>query len=188
MFRFIPGILLVQALTFAFAWFRPAALQGWGWVGYLAVLAAVGVLTALWFGSIAAHLRKDEVARLKDQFAEERERLKVNAERSKTRVVKQAQKEINRETRRTTARANLKVGLAVAGAMAAGGLMILSQFVTLGVMTLATAGGTLAGYLFRARQERSRAALPAPVEAQSAARGGRGPNRLAADRTKAERR
>ncbi|HIP80036.1 MAG TPA: hypothetical protein EYH07_16450 [Kiloniellaceae bacterium] len=178
MFRFIPGILLIQAITFAFALFRPEALQGWGWAGYAAVLGSLGILTALWFGAIAAHLRKDEIARLKDQFAQEREKLKVSAERAKTRVVKQAQKEIHRQTRRTSAQANFKVGAAIAAAVGAGGLMILSQFITLGVITLATSGGALAGYLFRVRQERGKAALPTPVDAQLIGNDDKGVKRL----------
>ncbi len=176
--RFIPGILLLQAITFAFAYFRPETLQGWGWAGYAAVVGSLGVLTALWFGAIAAHLRKDEIARLKEQFAQEREKLKVNAERAKTRVVKQAQKEIQRQTRRTSAQANLKVGAAIAAAVGAGGLMLLSQFITLGVITLATSGGALAGYLFRVRQEKGKIALPTPVDTQRLGNDSKGMKRI----------
>jgi hypothetical protein len=49
-------------------------------------------------------------------------------------------------------RANIKIGLAFAGAAGLGGLLILTQFMTLGWLTLAAAGGGLGGYLLRIRQ------------------------------------
>ena len=42
----------------------------------------------------------------------------------------------------------------VAGAVGVGALLVVGQMVTLGLLTLTTAGGGLAGYLVRARQDR----------------------------------
>ncbi|MGH1350983.1 MAG: hypothetical protein ACRBBN_09260, partial [Methyloligellaceae bacterium] len=43
---------------------------------------------------------------------------------------------------------------AVAGAVGLGAFFMVGQMVTLGLLTLSTAGGGLAGYLVRARQDK----------------------------------
>ncbi len=47
------------------------------------------------------------------------------------------------------------MGLAFAGALAAAGIMLITELLTLGLLTLTTAGGALGGYFMRAKQERS---------------------------------
>ncbi len=108
----------------------------------------------------AAHQRKDEISRLRENHAKERETIRVNAERAKARVVKQAHQETMQEVRRTSTQANIKVGLAFAGAAGLGGLLLLTQFMTLGLLTLTTAGGALGGYVMRIRQEKGKPLLP----------------------------
>jgi Flp pilus assembly protein TadB len=113
-------------------------------------------LTAFWFGSIAARQRKDKISRLKEHHAKERESIRVNAERAKREMVKQAQRKTLQEVKRASTRANIIIGLAFAGATGLGALLILTQFMTLGWLTLAAAGGALGGYLLRIRQEKGK--------------------------------
>lgn len=160
MLKFIPGILLLQVVTIALVMISPADLDNWGWLRLAIPVLIAGFLTAFWFGAVAAHQRKDEIIRLKESHAKERENIRVNAERAKTRMVKQSQRKTLQEVRRSSTRANIKIGLAFAGAAALGGLLIFTQFMSLGLLTLTTAGGALGGYLLRMRQERAKQRLP----------------------------
>lgn len=160
MLKFLPGILLLQAITVALVLLSPVDLAGFGWLRMLVPVLIVGLITAFWFGSMAAHHRKDEISRLQENHAKEREAIRVNAERAKVRVVKQAHKDTLDEVRRTSTQANIKVGLAFAGAAGIGGLLLLTQFMTLGIITLTTVGGALGGYVLRIRQEKGKPLLP----------------------------
>jgi Flp pilus assembly protein TadB len=162
MLKFIPGILLLQAITIALVLVGPADLANWGWLRLAIPVLIAGFLTAFWFGSIAAQQRKEEVSRLKESHAKERETIRVNAERAKTKLVKQTQHKSLREVRRSSRQANIKTGLAFAGAAGLGGLLVLTQFMSLGVLTLTAVGGALGGYLLRMRQEKGKLRLPQP--------------------------
>jgi fatty acid desaturase len=159
MLKFIPGILLLQVITIALVLIAPADLENWGWLRLAIPVLIAGFLTAFWFGSIAAHQRKDEINRLKIYHAKERENIRVKTERAKTKQVKQSQRKTLREARRSSMRANIKIGLAFAGAAGLGGFLILTQFMSLGVLTLTAVGGALGGYLLRIRQEKGKLLL-----------------------------
>ncbi len=154
MLRYLPGIIIIQVATAALllAAVRTSDQELWIAIGCLALV--VTVVTAFWFDSIAGHIKKDAVLQAKDDFSREREKLRVNAERAKTRLIKKSHEQINRETNRAHAKANFKVGGAFVGVIAAGTLMVFTQFMTLGLLMLATGGGALAGYLARLKQER----------------------------------
>lgn len=156
MLKFLPGILLLQAITVVLVLIAPAELSGWGWLRLLIPVGIAGVLTAAWFNSMAAHHNKDELSRLQECHAKEREALRINAERAKTKVIKQAHQETIQEVRRSSTEANIKVGIAFAGAAGIGGLLLLTQFITLGLLMLTTAGGALGGYVLRLRQEKAK--------------------------------
>lgn len=160
MLKFLPGILLLQIITVALVLIAPTELANWGWLRLAIPVLIAGFLTAFWFGAVAAHQRKDEINRLQECHAKERETIRVNAERAKAKVVKQAHKETLQEVRRTSTQANIKVGLAFAGMAGLGGLLLLTQFITLGLLTLTTAGGALGGYVMRIRQEKGKTMLP----------------------------
>ncbi len=156
MLKFIPGILLLQVITVALVLIAPADLGNWGWLRLAIPVLIAGFLTAFWFGSIAANQRKDEISRLKEHHAKEREAIRVNAERTKTRLIKQAQRKTMQEVRRTSMRANIQIWLVLAGSIGLGGLLLLTQYMTLGLLTLSTVGGALGGYILRNRQEKGR--------------------------------
>jgi Flp pilus assembly protein TadB len=160
MLKFIPGVLLLQLITIALVLIAPADLSNWSWLRLAAPILIVGFLTAFWFGSIAATQRKDEINRLKEDHAKERENIRVNAERAKTRLVKQTHKKAMQEVRRSSRQSNIRVGLGFAAAAGLGSLLLLTQFVSVGLLVLTTAGGGLGGYLLRLRQEKGRLQLP----------------------------
>lgn len=160
MLKFIPGILILQAITIALVLIAPEDADNWGWLRLAVPVLIAGCLTAFWFGSVAAHQRRNEISRLKEDHAKERETIRVNAERAKARLVKKAQRQTVQEARRSARRANLRIGLAGAGVAAVGGVLVLTQFFSLGVLMLTAAGSALGGYMLRVRQEKGKLRLP----------------------------
>ncbi len=158
MFRFLPSIFALQivlAVT-VYAASRNQTLLAVYAVGIFIIVSSV--LFSFWLKTLAELRGKDEIARHKEQFAKEREELRVKAEKEKLKVVRDTHKQVSKDATRTQAKANFKVGAAVAGAIGVGALLVVSQLLTLGLLTLTTAGGGLAGYLVRARQDKKRLA------------------------------
>ncbi len=153
MLRYLPGILLVQVATVALVLAALKTEDRELWIAIACLAVIINLVTAFWFGSITSHLKKDAVAKAREQFSQEREKLRVNAEKQKSKILKQTHAQMTKATNRAYAKANFKVGAAFAGIIGAGALMIFTQFITLGILTLATGGGALAGYLTRLRQE-----------------------------------
>ena len=143
MIRLLPGLLLIQLLTAGLVvigvrWMHEPQL-----IAILFALAILlAVLTAFWFASITRGLQHATTAKLKEKHAREREKILLRMEREKAKAAKSGQ-----------SKANFKVGTAFAVAVGAGGIMIVSQLVTVGMMVLIASGSGLAGYLARARQE-----------------------------------
>ncbi len=159
MLKFIPGILILQIFSVALVLIGPGDLENWGWLRLAIPLLIASLLTAFWFGSIAAQGSKDEINRLKEKHAKERETIRVNAERAKTRLVKQTQRKTRQKAQRSSLQSNFKVGLAFAGAAGLGALLVMTQFMSLGLLILTTAGGALGGYVLRIRQEKRKLQL-----------------------------
>ena len=153
MLKYFLGILIIQSATVAMALAAIESDDKELWLAVLLLALILGLVTAFWFTSIASHAKKDALANAKDEFSREREKLRVNAERQKTRLIRKSHEEIRKETNRAHARTSFKLGAGFIGIVAAGSLMIFSQFLTLGLLTLAVGGGALGGYLLRARQE-----------------------------------
>jgi Flp pilus assembly protein TadB len=149
-FRFLAGILIVQIISVALVLLARPPGDDWAvWMPIIVALSAIGLVAAFWFAHVASHLRRDEIERMRIEFAHEREQLRVKAERDKTRVIKKSHKTIVTETRRAEARANLKVGVAVSAAAGIGLLMVMTNLMTLGLLMMTAAGGALSGYLLR---------------------------------------
>jgi len=153
MLKYLAGILIIQAATVAMTLAAIRSDNKELWLAVLLLAFILGLVTAFWFSSIAGHARKDALAQAKDEFYREREKLRVNAERQKTRLLRKSHEEIRKETNRAHAKTSFKLGAGFIGIVAAGSLMIFSQFLTLGLLTLALGGGALGGYLMRIRQE-----------------------------------
>ncbi len=156
MLRFLPGILFAQTALLGIFWLLSGSaiegVQRWAIVVLFAVVIAL--LVAFWFAALARHMNHRQLEALREAHAREREKLRVDAERAKARVMRESQKRIDKETSRAHARAGFKVGAVLAGAAGFGVLMMFTQFITVGLLVLGTAGGGLAGYLTRVRQER----------------------------------
>ncbi|RUM75839.1 MAG: hypothetical protein DSZ11_01450 [Sulfurovum sp.] len=160
--KFFLGIVLVQLITGTLIALSPSEFNVVGILRLITPLLFVSLVVAFWFTSLAANFRKDSEAKIKSSFAKEKEEIKVNAEKAKIKVVKEAQRDIAREAKVTYAKANFKVGAAFAGTLAIGALFVLAQMVTVGLLTLTAAGGGAAGYYYRGRrlENKKREELP----------------------------
>jgi fatty acid desaturase len=149
--RFLPGIIIAQAATavLVFAFMENTKAN---WLPYVLLALIASLLTAFWLASIANHIKKDALARMKEGLVREREQLLVTTEKEKSRVFEQTHKRIVKETNRAHAKANFKVGAAVVGAVGIGIGLLSIQFFTIGLLTLLAAGGALTGYMARVRQ------------------------------------
>ncbi len=114
----------------------------------------IAILSTFWFASIVSNIHHSSHAKLQEKHAKDREKLLLKAEREKAKISLKNNKQIDQSTKNIIAKANFKVGLAVAAAVGIGGIMIISQLVTIGMMMLVASGSGLAGYLVRARQDR----------------------------------
>ena len=153
MFRFLPGIIIVEAAMVALVTAFMNASTEANWIPMALLVAIVTVLVAFWFGSIADHVKKDALAQAKDDFVRDRENLLVAAEADKRKVVEQSHKQLIKETNQVHAKANFKLGAAFVGILSIGAVLLSVELMTIGLLTLTTAGGALAGYVIRARQD-----------------------------------
>ncbi len=151
--RFLPGIIVCQAATAALVLAAMDSSFDAHIAAFLAIAAILSLMLTLWFGSIGEHIRKDALLRAKDDFAREREQIIVSAEVDKRSMLQESHERIVRETNRAHARANLKLGASLAGLVVIGALLLAVEFISIGLMTLTAAGGMLAGYVLRARQD-----------------------------------
>lgn len=165
MFRFLFGILLIQVISLVVFWVNMDITITWSTQLALKIglpLLLLAISTALWFDALGRSRATQTVAKLQESHAREREKLQIKSEREKHKVIKDAHKQINRQSKLASGKANLKVGMAFVVAAVAGVLMLLTELITFGMMTLMTAGGALSGYLFRARRERLPQAINDP--------------------------
>ncbi len=150
--RFVPGLILAQAAALGVVLFVVDPAQPWGWLKAGAILLILTLIVSFWFDAMARQLGKEIESELRQRHAAEREKLKLRAEREKHRILQQSQQKLARESLRVQTRANIKVGGMLAAVAGLGAVMVITQFVTLGMLTLFTAGGALGGYVYRGRQ------------------------------------
>ena len=177
MLRYLPGIVLVQIVTFTLFWVNQGASieQLLLRVGLPAVMFSA--VTALWLSLIGRMDAEQRNSALREQHAEERMQLNREIERVRSealqeasadkaqllerahtereRLVRQTHKEIMKQERSASRRSNMKVGLAFMGLTGFGVLMLVTQFMTLGLLTITTAGGAMGGYLLRWKQSKN---------------------------------
>lgn len=176
MFRYLPGIVLVQLVTLALLWVNNGA-------SFENLLLRVGLpaliisgVTALWLSMIGRMETERRNSTLREQHAIEVTRLNREIERARAdvmqqasadkaqlverahsqreKLVKQTHKELLARERSINRQANVKVGLSFMGVTAIGVLMLITELLTMGLLTIMTAGGAMGGYLFRWRQTR----------------------------------
>ncbi|CAH9018169.1 hypothetical protein [Candidatus Nitrosacidococcus sp. I8] len=148
MFRFLPGVILSQAtaviLTVAFLNTQEIS---WIWMLYASLALIISILVAFWFNSIAAHLKKDALAKAKEGLSQERERILLSTAEEKNRVFEQTHRQIMKETGRAHAKANFKSGAIITGVVGLGVGLFSLQMVTGLIALLATGGAATAGYI-----------------------------------------
>ncbi len=150
--KFFFGIILAQAATYVLILLSPVEFNMTGVLRLAIPLLIIALILAFWFSSIAGHHSKDAIGKVKDDFANERDKLRVNAQRAKERVIKEAHKNIAKETKKAHAKANFKVGAAFAAALGVGALFIFAQMVTAGLLAITATGGVMGGYYWRGRR------------------------------------
>ena len=149
--RFLVGIVLLQGVTGLLVY--TALNTDWRttWPLFLILGLAVGVMVALWFSTIVGADRKHVVSRASERFSKEREQIRMKAEQQRIKDVRSIAKASRGGL---GAGMSLKSGVVVGGAVGLGVAMMLTQFMALGLLTLATAGGAALGYGVRVRQEK----------------------------------
>jgi hypothetical protein len=150
--KFLIGIFLLQGATaLLLMTAQDADLAKTGWlVGSLGIL--IGVIAALWFSSITSHASQHSLTRASEKFNRQRDRIRRQAEKEKTREIKDSHQQLLRETRRLQNRSTLKLGMGLTGIAGLGVLLLFTQFMTLGLLAVSATGGALLGYGIRARQ------------------------------------
>lgn len=156
--RFLIGIFLLQGVTGLLVY--TALHTDWAttWPLFLMLAASIGTLVAFWFNTIVAADRHRTVSRVSERFSKEREKIRVKAEQIRAKIGRDHARLEAKVKQRGQLGANLKTGVVVGGAVGLGVAMMLAQFVTLGLLTLTTAGGAALGYTARVRQEKRIAA------------------------------
>lgn len=144
--RFLIGILLLQAATALLTY--TALMTDLEQTVYLfaGLAALLGFLVALWFDSVVGTVREQTLAKQNKRHTREREKLRMQAEREKAKLAARKHKHASG--------AKLRTGVAVGGVVGVGVAMMFAQFLTLGLLTISTAGGAAAGYGLRLRQEK----------------------------------
>jgi hypothetical protein len=150
--KFLVGIFLLQGATaLLLMTAQEADLGKTGWlIGALGIL--IGVLAALWFSAIAGHASQHSFTRASEKFNRQRDRIRRQAEKEKTKEIRDSHQQLLRETRRLQNRSMLKLGTALTGIAGLGVLLLFTQFMTLGLLAVSATGGALLGYGIRARQ------------------------------------
>jgi protein-S-isoprenylcysteine O-methyltransferase Ste14 len=150
--KFIFGIILAQIATYFLIILAPDELSLMGILRVGIPLLFIALIVAFWFNSIAGHHSKDAVGKVKDHFANEREKIRSNAHRAKERAVNAVRKESAKEAAKAHAKANFKVGAAFAGMLSVGALFVFAQMLTAGLLAISATVGAMGGYYWRGKR------------------------------------
>ena len=157
--RFLIGIFLLQGVTALLVYTALGSDWQTTWPLYLVLAVSIGTLVGLWFSAIVGADRRHAVARVSERLSKEREEIRVKAEQQRIKDVRNQERLVAKASAagkagRIGGGLTLKSGVVVGGAVGIGVAMLLTQFVTLGLLTLTTAGGAALGYGARVRQEK----------------------------------
>ncbi|MEY6433273.1 hypothetical protein ABC977_12760 [Thioalkalicoccus limnaeus] len=150
--KFLVGILLLQAITVLLVYTAQQTNLEETWWLFASLGGAIGILVALWFTSLAEGHRRKAESHLKDRHYREREAFRTKLEKEKAQAVRTTERQITKARSRASSGTMLKGGAVVGGVV--GVMLLMTQFVTIGLLTLTAAGGLLLGYGARTRQER----------------------------------
>ena len=199
MFRYLPGIILVQVVTLALLWVNADSTINELLTRVALPALLLSTVTALWFAAVSRAEAQRAKSTLQEKHYQEREELARSMERTRADVMQQASSEreqlvqqthrdMIKAERRASRSANMKVGAAFTLVTVAGVGLLFIQFMTLGLLTITAASGALGGYLLRwkqtrrviqlagqvaLQQDRSSTSLPAPDKPTELAEPGR---------------
>jgi len=154
--RFLVGIFLLQGVTALLVYTALGTDWQSTWPLFLLLGGSIGGMVALWFSAMVGADRRNAVARATERFSKQREQIRVKAEQQRAKDIRSHERLAAKAARGggITSGMTLKSSLVVGGAVGIGTAMMLTQFVTLGLITLTTAGGAALGYGARMRQEK----------------------------------
>ncbi|WP_006747847.1 hypothetical protein [Thioalkalivibrio paradoxus] len=154
--KYFLAITLVQAVTvlLVLAWWHTGSTDIA--LTFAALGLVSGLFAALWLASMARGAHGEALIRAEAHLARERERHRRLTEKERAKAADDARRQVQRETQRVKTRSSLRMAGAVAGMAGLGTLLLLTQFLSLGVLLVSSSGGAVAGYLFRIRQEMRR--------------------------------
>lgn len=150
--KYLVGILLLQAVTVLLFYTAEQTNLAETWWLFAAIGVAIGTLVAFWFTSLAEGHRHKAESHLKERHYREREAIRTKLEKEKAQAVKATERLVEKAKSRANTGNLLKTGALVGGGV--GVLLLMTQFVTVGLLTLTTAGGLMLGYGARARQDK----------------------------------
>ena len=176
MFRYLPGIILVQVVTLALLWVNAGSTLNELLTRVALPALLLSTVTALWFAALSRadtqransalqekHFKeREELARsmertradVMQQASSEREQLVQQASSEREQLVQQTHRDMIKAERRASRSANMKVGAAFTLVTVAGVGLLFVQLMTLGLLTITAASGALGGYLLRWKQTR----------------------------------
>ena len=152
--RVLLGVILLQGVTglLVYTALRTELDQTWPLFAGLAL--AVGFFATLWFGALVSAERGRTALDMGERFTREREAINRKAEELRVKAIREAERAAAKARGGGNAKLMLKTGVVLGGVVIGGGVLMLSSFVTAGVLALAGAGGGALGYWARIRQER----------------------------------
>ena len=156
-FQYLIGIIIAQIAMFSLVLLNAGTLNMENILRITIPSLFIALVISFWFNTLAQEHSKDIVSKVKDEFATEKEKLRANAERSKDRVRKDAQKQILKESTKAHAKANFKVGASFIGVVGVGALFVMAQMMTAGLLVITAASSGLGGYYLRSRQVKNKA-------------------------------
>ena len=175
--KYFIGIALVQGVTvlLIYVWLQSGETRLEATLSFAALGLVSSLFAALWFSSMAGSEHKVSQIRAEAMLARERERHRRQAERERVKAERarekaeakataSARRETLRETQKTQNRSHLKMSGAVVGMAGLGAVLVVTQLMSLGLLVLSAAGGTLAGYFLRMRHESRRNQVPAATD------------------------
>lgn len=176
MLRYLPGIVLVQIVTFTLYFVNQEASLEHLLLRVVLPALMISAVTALWLSMIGKMDAEQRNSALREEHAAERTQLNREIERARAdamleastdraqlmeransereRLVRQTHKQLMKQERGASRRANIKVGLGFMILTGIGTFMLVTQFMMLGVLMISTAAGAMGGYLFRWRQSK----------------------------------
>ena len=141
-FKYLFAIILVEVATTSLVLLNGITFE----LNSILKLSIPLIIIALIISLLLVSMTK---AYSKDRFSSQIEKLHKETKKEIETIEKKAQKEILKDN----AKANFKVGFDFAGLFGVGGLFILAQMMTMGLLAISATGGAMGGYYLRAKKD-----------------------------------